>query len=471
MQTFLFYDIESTGLNKSFEQVLQFAAIRTNLQLEEIERHEILVKLNPDAVPAPRAVLTHHIGVADTNKDLCEFEAIGKIHALMNTPGTISLGYNTLGFDDEFLRFSFFRNLLTPYTHQYANGCQRMDLYPMATMFRLYKPEVLVWPKIDGKPKMKLELINKCNNLASGPAHDAMVDVEVTVALARKLYQQKEMWDYLLGFFRKDLDLERQGKLPLAFNPDFGIFREGLIIDSSMGPANFYQSRMVCLGGHLHYKNQTIWLRLDHPNLRKTRMDNVDEHTWAYRKKSAEPGFVLPPKERFLQFYSEERLALVNKNKEWLIGKPKLWQEIVDYHLNYTYPDVPNVDMDAYLYANGFFNREESTWCQRFRQANVKDMAALSATTNNSVLRELAMRILGRNYPDAMTPELKDEFAQHMQQVTTRDEKSALTDYRGNKRTLPCVALKEIDEILTCEPLPDSERKLMVDLQAYLQRM
>jgi exodeoxyribonuclease-1 len=36
MQTFLFYDIETTGLNKSFDQVLQFAAIRTDLKLQEI---------------------------------------------------------------------------------------------------------------------------------------------------------------------------------------------------------------------------------------------------------------------------------------------------------------------------------------------------------------------------------------------------------------------------------------------------
>ena len=36
-KTYLFYDIETTGLNKAFDQVLQFAAIRTDRQLNEIE--------------------------------------------------------------------------------------------------------------------------------------------------------------------------------------------------------------------------------------------------------------------------------------------------------------------------------------------------------------------------------------------------------------------------------------------------
>ena len=55
--SYLFYDIETSGLNKCFDQVLQFAAIHTDLELNELERHEILVKLNPDTIPAPQAML------------------------------------------------------------------------------------------------------------------------------------------------------------------------------------------------------------------------------------------------------------------------------------------------------------------------------------------------------------------------------------------------------------------------------
>src|SRR3990167_1275636 len=129
MNTLLFYDIETTGLNKCFDQVLQFAAIRTDLELNELAHHDIRIKLNADVIPSPYAMITHHIGLDAMQQGQNEYEAIQEIHTLLNTPGTLSLGYNTLGFDDEFLRFSFYRNLLPPYTHQFSNQCRRMDIY------------------------------------------------------------------------------------------------------------------------------------------------------------------------------------------------------------------------------------------------------------------------------------------------------------------------------------------------------
>lgn len=105
MKSYLFYDIETTGLNKSFDQVLQFAAIRTDERLMEKERHIIHVRLRPDVIPSPYALITHRIPFSDLLKGESEYDAVFRIHALLNTPGTVSLGYNTLGFDDEFLRF------------------------------------------------------------------------------------------------------------------------------------------------------------------------------------------------------------------------------------------------------------------------------------------------------------------------------------------------------------------------------
>jgi exodeoxyribonuclease-1 len=38
--TFILYDVETTGLNRRFDQILQFAAVRTDVDLVETGRFE-----------------------------------------------------------------------------------------------------------------------------------------------------------------------------------------------------------------------------------------------------------------------------------------------------------------------------------------------------------------------------------------------------------------------------------------------
>ncbi|MFN2436937.1 MAG: exodeoxyribonuclease I, partial [Desulfotignum sp.] len=132
--------------------MLTFAGIRTDSRLREIDRTSLTLRLRNDVIPSPEAVITHCLTPDDLSGGLCEYQAAQKLHELFNTPGTISLGYNSLGFDDEFLRFLFYRNLLDPYTHQYANGCSRGDILPVTALFhRFCDPPVIQWPRLEDK--------------------------------------------------------------------------------------------------------------------------------------------------------------------------------------------------------------------------------------------------------------------------------------------------------------------------------
>ncbi len=454
--TYLFYDIETTGLNKSFDQVLQFAAIRTDLELNELERYNFLVKLNPDVIPSPYALITHHISLSAVESGECEYEAICKIHQLLNKPRTISLGYNTLGFDDEFLRFGFYRNLLTPYTHQYANGCSRMDLYPMAAMYFLFKPDVIAWPERDGKSTLKLEYLSVANELATGAAHDAMVDVEATVALAKHFYKERKMWDYLCGYFDKNSDLARMAQL-----------QDGLMVDGIFGADNFYQSPVLSLGQHNHYKNQTLWLRLDRDDLQKTTRDSVAETTFVVHKKPGENYLLLPNEERFMRYLTPERLELVRSNKAWLEANPEILQAIISYHKDYKYPLIPNVDVDAGLYQFGFLSYEDQRQCQDFGLATVSEKAKLIDRFTNSRLRAQAVRVIGRNYPESLPAKYLNEFQEYMEQINS-DPDYALVDYRNKRRYTPTEAQQEIAELLEKDDISEQQRQLLLELQQYL---
>ena len=257
--SYLFYDLETSGLNKCFDQVVQFAAIRTDLEFNELEHYEFLVKLNPDVIPSPSAFLTHHIAIKDLElKGKNEYEVITAIHKLFNQPGTISVGYNTLGFDDEFLRFSFYRNLLEPYRHQYANGCSRMDIYPITVLYHLFKPEIINWPEINGIKSLRLEHLSTANNFNLGAAHNAMVDVKATIELAKLLQRDQASWEYASGFFDKKCDMERFVKYQKGVS-----LQSAILISGKFGRVNHYASYAICLGMHRHYRNQSIWWPID----------------------------------------------------------------------------------------------------------------------------------------------------------------------------------------------------------------
>ena len=56
MEKYVFYDLETTGMSPAFDQPLQFAAIVTDLELNEIERVDIRCQLSPHILPAPQAL-------------------------------------------------------------------------------------------------------------------------------------------------------------------------------------------------------------------------------------------------------------------------------------------------------------------------------------------------------------------------------------------------------------------------------
>ncbi|ACJ20410.1 exodeoxyribonuclease I [Coxiella burnetii] len=451
-KTYLFYDLETTGLNKCFDQIIQFAAIRTDEALNELNRHEILIRLNPDVIPSPEAMIIHRFSIDQMLSGKAEIEAIREIHQSVNTPGTISVGYNTLGFDDEFLRFSFYRNLLPPYTHQYDNFCGRMDLYPLTILYYLFKPNALNWPD---PFDLKLENLSKANQLAEGQAHNAMVDVEASVALAKLLMNQEAMWRYVIGYFDKKTETQRLSQLPIGIQSTFGSHHEGVLIQGVFGAQLAYQAPVICLGQHNHYKNQCLWLRLDREELLSTTVDSIPQTTYAIRKKMGEQPIVLPASDRYLRL-SEERLQLATESKKWLESHSQLFHHIFDYYQNFTYPKVPNLDPDAALYEVGFPTPYEDFLSQRFHLAPPAEKEKIALEFPNPIRRNQAFRLIERHYPDYLPAE-------------TQARSLGLCDYRGERRLTRETAFNQIESLKQEKSLDQEQLRLLDELDHYLR--
>ena len=129
-QSFFFYDLETSGLSGRDDRIMQFAGQRTDMNLQPIgEPYNIFVKLNDDTLPSPDAVVVTGITPQATQSDgLTEAEFSKLLIDEIFLPDTITVGFNNVRFDDEFIRHILWRNFYDPYEWAWSEGRSRWDM-------------------------------------------------------------------------------------------------------------------------------------------------------------------------------------------------------------------------------------------------------------------------------------------------------------------------------------------------------
>jgi exodeoxyribonuclease-1 len=206
-QTFLWHDYETFGRDSLRDRAVQFAAIRTDDHLEEIDdRTMIYCRQSADYLPDPGSCLVHGVLPQQANREgMPEWQFANAIHRQMSWPGTCSLGYNTIRFDDEFTRQLLFRNLFDPYAREWQHGNSRWDLIDVVRLARALRPQGIEWPTLDdGTPSNKLEHLTDANGISHADAHDALADVAATIAIAKLLKKaQPRLFEFAFHNRRK----------------------------------------------------------------------------------------------------------------------------------------------------------------------------------------------------------------------------------------------------------------------------
>ncbi|MDO4773567.1 MAG: exodeoxyribonuclease I [Candidatus Saccharibacteria bacterium] len=201
-QTFFFYDLETSGLNARQDRIMQFAGQRTDMQLRPIgDPVNLLVQLNDDTLPSPGALMVTGISPQKTIEEgYTEAEFARIVTEELFTPDTIIVGFNSVRFDDEFMRHLLWRNFHDPYEWAWKDGRSRWDMLDVVRMTRALRPEGIEWPVDDnGEPTNRLELITKANDISHENAHDALSDVNALIAVAKLIQdKQPQLFAYLL---------------------------------------------------------------------------------------------------------------------------------------------------------------------------------------------------------------------------------------------------------------------------------
>jgi len=207
MSNLVFYDFETCSSNVSYGQIIQAAAVLVNDKFQELDRFEARCKLSPGIVPEAMALLVNKTTpkmLKETN--LSHYQMVRQlVDKFKQWKNSIFIGYNSINFDEEFLRRTLWKNLEYPYVTN-TNGSERGDLFSLARACHLYYPKCIKTPISDkNNPVFKLEKLAPMNDIKHDQAHSAMGDVLATIEIAKLLSKKaSNVWKASLMTTNKD---------------------------------------------------------------------------------------------------------------------------------------------------------------------------------------------------------------------------------------------------------------------------
>jgi len=471
IRSFYWHDYETFGVDPVHDRPSQFAGVRTDADLNIIEDPLVIFcKPTDDYLPSPQACLITGITPQKAMEEgYRETEFIAQINEAFSQPGTCVVGYNSLRFDDEVTRHTLYRNLQDPYAREWQNGNSRWDIIDMVRLTYALRPEGINWPrKEDGSPSFKLEALTTANGIAHEAAHDAMSDVEATLAVAKLIREkQPKLFDFVLN--NKDKHSARAMLDTGAMKPVFHI--------SAKYPATRGCCAMVApVADHPSNKNLVIVydLREDPSELINATPEQIRERVFTSQAQLGEKTRfplkgvqlnkcpVLAPA-NMLSTLSAERLeelaldgATLRANLALLRKAPGLAERVAEAFGQPHEGDL--TDPDEQLYAGGFISPADRSELNRVLQTPPESLVEETFNFKDERLQELLFRYRARNYPDSLTSEEAERWEEFRTQRLMAPKKGWLS--------LEAFGL-ELQRLASDPELTPQKQQVLEDLHLY----
>lgn len=434
--SFYWFDYETFGTHPAWDRPCQFAGVRTDTELNVIGKPLVIYcRQSQDYLPQPGACRVTGITPQLVNREgLPEAEFIALIRQEMTFPGTCSVGYNNIRFDDEFTRHTLFRNLFEAYEQEWKDGCSRWDLLDVVRLTRALRPDGIQWPVTDeGIATNRLEHLSAANDIEHAQAHDAMSDVWATLGMAKLIKKsQPRLFDYAFSHRSK------QDVATILNTRD----RQPCLQVSGMIPAKQQHiSPIVPLTRHPQNNNSIIVLDLSSNSSYLSTLDSDEIALRLFTKnddqserQAPRPGLrtvqinkcpVLVPLAT-LRAEDAQRLDIdVEQLKRRATDIPNwLDNTVLDNivkGMTRDWPEDVDRDVDGTLYTGNFLSQADKQRLSTIRseQPTSTSLVEHIGFFDDKRLDEMVVRYLARNFPDRMNAEDAQTWLEHCRERLT----------------------------------------------------
>ncbi len=467
--TYYFYDTETTGIRPSSARIMQFAGIRTNEKLQPIgDPDDILIKLSPDILPDPEAILVHGISPQTANQEgVTEADFCRYFQDKIAVQGTVFIGFNSVRFDDEFIRYTMYRNFFEPYEWQWKDNRSRWDLMDCLRMMRALRPDGIKWPDTaEGKHTVRLEMMTAVNGLNHENSHTALADVQATIDLAMFVRsKQTKLFDFLLGT-RGKRDVAKLVEAGAPFVYTSGKYSNdflkttlvtmllkhprrdaAIVYDLRVDPTPFFAMSVDELATSWHAKYQSDTIKLPIKTLQYNRCPAI------------------APQEVLQISGTVERigldLAAAQRHHVLLLANPEFSARIAQalgiLDEKQAAQQLETTDVDMQLY-DSFWNDRDRALLETVRSHSPATLGELLPKLSSKRMQKLLPLYKARNYPEFLSPEEHDAYE------IFRQEKLL----GGNEQSAYAQFMKRLQQ-LAVERTSKRDQNLLIDLKLYAE--
>ena len=465
MANLVFYDFETCSSNVSYGQIIQAAAVLVNDNFQELDRYEGRCKLSPGVVPEAMALLVNKTTpkiLKETN--LSHYQMIRQMMDKFNQwKNSIFIGYNSINFDEEFLRRTLFKNLEYPYL-TVTNGNERGDLFSLARAAHLYYPDCIKTPISDKKnPIFKLAELAPMNNIKHNNAHSAIGDVLATIEIAKLLNKNaSNVWRASLMTTNKDKSFQLI-KDELLFCTDFFYYGKSIPFILTFVCQHPQWGYPMCFDLKA---DPSYYLNLSMQELKKELLDKKPRVVRTIKHKK-HPIIMNPSYGVNFDNYKQLGISKL-KQRARLIRENKNFASKVSSILDDDARDKQDLDSQLDIYPEEsiykkFTTSEDNAIMPEFHKADWKDKFSVIQKFKDERLKYFGKKILYEENPDALP---KEEYDVIHKEVAAR----VLSTNKEKWNTIPRT-YSEIDTLRNKFKKDKDKLKALENINSYIEEM